>query len=167
MHQRLYFLLPDREHTLKVVNELAEQGFDPQRMHTLAGKGLSTQGLPTSNHQLGNDFAGHIEFWLCRANLVLFFLAAGILALLIFRDAGFWIMLPLALMVITFVMGERFSRQPNAHLQEFRDALRHGEILLMVDVPREGVSEVEYRVQSGHPEVVVGGASWNSQALGI
>jgi hypothetical protein len=167
MHQRLYFLLPDRAHTLKVVNELAEQGFDPQQMHTLARKGLSMQGLPTSNYPLRNDFAGRIEFWLWRANLALFFLAAGVLALLIFRDAGFWVMLPLALMVVTFILGERFSRQPNAHLREFRDALRHGEILLMVDVPRERVNEVEYRVQSRHPEVVVGGSSWNSPALGI
>ena len=37
MNERPYFLLPDREHTLRVVNELAEKGFDPRQMHTLAG----------------------------------------------------------------------------------------------------------------------------------
>jgi len=166
MDQRLYFLLPDSEHALRIVNELVENGFDPQQMHTIAGKGLSSAGLPESNAHQRNNFAGRIEFWGWRINLALFFLAASVLAVLIFRQAGFWTVLPLAVMVTTFLLGERFARLPNAHLQEFRDALQHGEILLMVDVARERVSEVEYRVQAHHPEAVAGGSSWNTPALG-
>lgn len=166
MNQRLYFLLPDREHTLRVVNELLEQRFEPGAMHTLAGRGMTSEGLPGSNHQQRNNFAGHIEDWTWRMNLALFFMAAIALAVMIFLQAGFWVLLPLAVMVATFLLGERFTHLPNVHLQEFRDALKHGEILLMIDVPRERVSEVEYRVKAHHPEAVAGGSSWNAPALG-
>ncbi|MCG6866650.1 MAG: DUF805 domain-containing protein [Thiogranum sp.] len=165
MNERLYFLLPDREHTLRVVNELAEKGFDPRQMHTLAGRGLSTEGLPASNTRQRENFAGRVEFWTWRANLALFFFAAVALVIMAFQQAGLWILLPLAVMLATLVPGNRFARVPNVHLQEFRDALRHGEILLMIDVPQQRVDEVEYRVHARHPEAVAGGSSWNAPLL--
>ena len=166
MNQRLFFLFPDRQHALRVVNELAGQGFDTRQMHALAGKGRSARGLPVSSAHQVSDFAGRLEFWVWRSNLALFFVAAGALAVMILVQAGLWIMLPLAVMVTTFVFGERFARLPNAHLGEFRDALKHGEILLMIDLPHERVDEVEHRVQHHHPEAVAGGSSWNTPALG-
>jgi hypothetical protein len=63
------------------------------------------------------------------------------------------------------ILGDRFAHVPNVHLQEFRDALRHGEILLMIDVPQQRVDEVEYRVLARHPEAVAGGSSWNAPLL--
>jgi len=165
MNERLYFLLPDREHTLRVVNELAEKGFDLQQMHTLAGKGLSTAGLPASNDHQRENFAGRVEFWAWRANLALFFLAAIALVVMAFQQAGLWTILPLAVMLATLILGDRFAHVPNVHLQEFRDALRHGEILLMIDVPQQRVDEVEYRVHARHPEAVAGGSSWNAPLL--
>jgi hypothetical protein len=165
MNQRLYFLLPDREHTLRIVNELREQGFQTTHMHTLAGKGQTAENLPGSDSHQRNDLAGRIEYWAWRADLVLFFLAAIAVVVMVFQHAGLWVLLPLAVMVATFLLGERFTHLPNVHLHEFRDALRHGEILLMVDVPRERVSEIEYRVRAHHPEAVAGGSSWNLPAL--
>jgi hypothetical protein len=166
MNERLYFLLPDREHALRVVNELAEQGFDPEQMHTLAGKGRSCEGLPASGRAQRSNLAGRLEFWTWRANLLVFLVAASLLIGMIIAQAGLLILLPAAVMIVTFVLGERFTHLPNVHLQEFTDALRHGEILLMIDVPRERVGEVEYRVHTRHPEAVAGGASWNTPALG-
>lgn len=166
MNERLYFLLPDREHTLRVINELAERGFDPLDMHTIVGKGLSSADLPGSNSAQRGNFAGRLEFWAWRANLLVFFVAALALVLMVFQQAGLWVLLPLAVMIAAFVLGERFTHIPNVHLQEFRDALRHGEILLMIDVPHERVGEVEYRVHARHPEAVAGGSSWNTPALG-
>jgi Flp pilus assembly protein TadB len=166
MNQRLYFLLPDRDHTLRVVNELLEQRLELKDMHTLTGRGLVGEGLPASDSHQRNNFAGRVEYWVWRANLALFFLAAVALAAMVFLHTGLWVLLPLAVMVATFLLGERFARLPNVHLQEFRDALRHGEILLMVDVPRERVNEVEYRVKAHHPGAVAGGSSWNAPALG-
>lgn len=165
MNQRLYFLLPDREHAVRIVSELVEQGFDRDSMHTLAGKGLDNRGLPDSGAHQRTDFAGRMEFWGWRSNLALFFLSALVLFFMILAGAGLWLLVPLGLMVVTFVLGERFTHLPNTHLAEFRDALKHGEILLMVDTPAERVNEVEQRVHKGHPEAVAGGASWNAPAL--
>ena len=166
MNQRLFFLFPDREHALGLVNELAEQGFDPGQMHTLPGKGRSAEGLPVSNAHQRGDFAGRLEFWAWRSNLALFFTAAAALAIMILMQAGLWLLLPLAVMITTFLLGERFAHLPNVHLDEFRDALKHGEILLMIDLPKERVEEMEHRVQRRHPEAIAGGASWNMPALG-
>jgi len=166
MNQRLYFLLPDRKHALAVVNELIAQGISRQQMHALAGKGQSSTGLPDVNHHQRNNYAGQLEFWSWRVNLLVFFSAAAVLAIMAWAQAGLWVLLPLLVMLASFVLGERFTHLPNVHLQEFRDALRHGEILLMIDIPRERVGEVEQRVHAHHPEAVPGGSSWNAPALG-
>lgn len=166
MNQRLYFLLPDREHTLGVINELVERGFDTRQMHTLAGKGLSSEGLPGSNSVPSGDFAGRLEFWGWRSNLVLFFISALVLVVMLFMHAGLWMLLPLGFMVVTFLLGASFTHLPNTHLSEFADALKHGEILLMVDASSEQANEVEHCVQDHHPEAVAGGSSWNTPMLG-
>ena len=56
---------------------------------------------------------------------------------------------------------------PDVHLTEFTDALSHGEVLLMVDVPVDRVAEIEKAVHHRHPEAVVGGVSWAVDAFGI
>jgi hypothetical protein len=47
------------------------------------------------------------------------------------------------------------------------DAMRHGELLLMVDVPVWRVERVEALVHKHHPEAVVGGVGWHIDALHI
>ncbi len=70
-------------------------------------------------------------------------------------------------MVVTFLAGERFAATvPNVHLSEFRDALRHGEIVLAVDLPKDRLHPIDRRLISRHPEAVRGGVSWTFPALG-
>ena len=61
MNQRLYFLLPDREHAFSVITELRERGVTSRQIHALAGKGLSAEGLPDSSPHQRADLAGRIE----------------------------------------------------------------------------------------------------------
>ena len=70
-------------------------------------------------------------------------------------------------MVVNFMIGLHFTNQPNTHLGEFRDALAHGEILLMVDVPESKVTEVENDIQQHHPEATIGSVGLSTQALGL
>ena len=94
-------------------------------------------------------------------------LAAGTLLIMAgLRPAWAWWLLPVAVMASTLFLGERFSHLPNVHTDAFREALAHGEILLMVDVPPDHVHEVANRMQRHHPEAVAGGSSWNLPALG-
>lgn len=165
VNQRLFFLFPDREHALTAVNELVEKGFDTRHMHALAGRGSSVEGLPRCNAHQEDDYAARLEFWGWRLNLALFFLSAVALLLMIVLQAGLWMVLPLFVMVASFLLGERFTHLPNTHLEEFRAALSHGEVLLMVDTPQQRAVDVEQQMHH-HPEVISGGASWNLPALG-
>lgn len=71
-------------------------------------------------------------------------------------------------MVLTLVVGAWFAvRVPDTRLREFRSALSHGEILLMVDAPKAKVFDVEEIIRLRHPEVVLGGAGWTLERLGI
>lgn len=55
-------------------------------------------------------------------------------------------------------------RVPDTHLDEFRGALSHSEVLLMVDVPKPRVAEIEKLVGRRHPETIPGGTSWTLDA---
>ena len=56
---------------------------------------------------------------------------------------------------------------PQQGLDEFRDALAHGDILLMVDLPQKRVADIEDRVHHHHPETTLGGVGWESEAFGF
>ena len=168
MRRRLYFLLPDREHARSVVDELTLEGISVRNMHTHGARGTPLDGLPVASPRQANDAAGHLENFLWNANLLSFFVAFAIFIILAFTTgANLWLFAPAIIMAANFLIGVRFMRLPNTHLNEFRDALAHGEILLMVDVTEERVADVENLVHHHHPEAAVGGVSWGTHAFGL
>jgi hypothetical protein len=50
-------------------------------------------------------------------------------------------------------------------VDEQRIPLRHGEVVVMVDVPADRVHEVEGMVSRQHPEAGVGGVGWHIHGL--
>jgi hypothetical protein len=168
MYRRLYFLLPDRQHALSVVEELEEDGIDTDHMHALGDRRTPLGDLPNASLRQEKDTASHLEKLLWNSNLASFSLAlSGFIALLIFSGLTWWLLLPLAVMAANFLAGLYFTGLPNTHLGEFRDALGHGEILLMVDVPENQVARIENRVHHQHPEATVGGVGWGTEAFGL
>ena len=168
MNRRLYFLIPDRAHALSVVDELAREGVSTGNIHTLGDRGTQLDGLPTASLRQTNDAAGHLEDFLWNANLLSFVVALGIfIVLLVTTGWNLWLLVPAAIMMANFLTGLRFARLPNTHLDEFRDAMAHGEILLMVDVPEQRVADIEDQVHHHHPEATVGGVCWGSPAFGL
>ncbi len=168
MNRRLYFLLPDADHALAVVNELTQAGVDPEQVHALANSGTALGGLPKASDRQIHDDARRVETVLWDGNLVVFGLALGVLVTLLAGgrlDA--WLLAPLGVMLATFLAGLRFTRLPNTHLDEFRDALAHGEILLMVDVAETRVADIGHRVRHHHPEAATGGVGWGTRAFGL
>jgi hypothetical protein len=104
------------------------------------------------------DTIFRLERLIWSANLMLFLVALIVfVSSLISADllrAG----VSLLAMPMTFIAGERFVvRVPDVHLSEFTDALSHGEVLLMIDVPAQRVAEIEDFVHHRHPEASVGG----------
>ena len=168
MNRRLYFLLPDKAHAEAVVDELVHEGITTGHIHALGNRQTSLDGLPIASLRQTNDAASHIETYLWNANLLSFIIALSILLIMLFTAGwSLWLLAPAALMLANFLAGWRFTRLPNTHLGEFRDALSHGEILLMVDVTETRVAAVEAQVHRHHPEATAGGVSWGTPAFGL
>jgi hypothetical protein len=168
MERRLYFLLPDRAHALVVVDELVASGISSDRIHALGDRRTRLDGLPTSTLRQANDTASRLEKILWNANLASFAVALCVFIALVFTVTwNWWLAVPIIIMVVNFLVGLSFSSMPNTHLGEFKDALAHGEILLMVDVAETEVAKIEEQVHHQHPEATVGGVGWGNTALGI
>lgn len=169
MKRRLYFLLPDTGHTQAVVNDLKVFGIRTDAMHTLAKPDVDLIGLPVATGRQRADYGAKLETILWDGNLAIFFIALVTLIAMAFTELNwFWLLLPATVMLVTFSMGVVFTSQvPNVHLSEFQDAMRHGEILLMIDVPVWRVERIEALVHKHHPEATVGGIGWHIDALHI
>jgi hypothetical protein len=168
MKRRLYFLLPDPSHASAVVQELEEDGIERRHIHAIAGEGGDNGDLPQATLQQRTDMAARVEKILWRANLAAFSMALLLLIVMLLLQSGWlWLLLPVGVMLVSFLAGLGFtSRVPNVHLDEFRGAMRHAEVLLMVDVPVKQVARVEEMVHR-HPEATVGGVGWNIAHLSM
>lgn len=168
MERRLYFLIPDRQHALAVVDELTAHGIDQKHMHALGDPRTRLDGLPTASLRQKNDSARRVEKICWNVNMASFALA--LIALFVIPAVyglSWWLLVPAGVMVTNFLVGLNLTNIPNTHLGEFRDALAHGEILLMVDVPETQVAEVETNIHKRHPEAAVGGVGWGTQVFGL
>jgi hypothetical protein len=169
LERRLYFLLPDVAHAKVVVAKLETHGIESKYTHVTAAQGIDLEGLPLASPNQRTDLGARLETIFWDGNLVLFFLALMALVVLILMNvSGYWLTVPSIVMLITLIVGVGFSKYiPNVHLSEFADALRHQEILLMVDVPVGQVARVEKLIHHNHPEAVTGGVGWHINALQI
>ena len=169
MKRRLYFLLPDTEHARAVVSELEARGIERQSMHAIAGRGGNVSGLPVASRMQRDDLGARIEQYLWGGNLALFFMALiALVVLALLPLAWWWLLLPAGIMLVTFLTGLEFvMHTPNVHLAEFQSAMRHREILLMIDVPAGRVADVEALVHRHHPEAIAGGVGWSVDALQV
>ena len=98
----------------------------------------------------------------------LFAVATAGLIVFLLQDSAAGAFLSIAVMILTFLAGFLFAtRVPDTHLDEFRGVLAHPEVLLMADVPKQRVAEIEDLIHRRHPEATAGGAGWTIEALQI
>jgi len=167
MLRRLFFLFPDEKHAQRVVYELINRNIPQHRMHAIT-HGVKLRTLPEATERQKRDTAFRVEWFLWNMNLLIFTFALIALIATLASGEILWSAVAFSIMLATFIAGERFVVYvPDVHLTEFTDALSHGEILLMVDVPRNRVAEIEHFVHHQHPEAFVGGVSWSIDAFGI
>ncbi len=167
MMRRLYFAIPDARQARRILDELRAAGVDAAGLSALAGPGVDLAGLPAASEAQARDRIWLLDRLFWRGSLTLFF---GALAALVLAAANGWIpgvIGALAVLVVSFLSGYRFLvRLPHSHLADLRVPLSHGEIVLLVDVPRGRVAEIEERVSRRHPEAHLGGVGWSLHALG-
>ncbi len=165
--RRLYFLFPEARQAYAAAQELLQTGVDAAHMHAIARSPVPAGVLPWATRRQRQDLMRTLEGWLWLASLALFGLAMIALVAVLRQGVTLWLLLPLAVLVIAFGTGLAIARAPAVHLDEFRSALAHGEVLLMVDVPARRVPEIEDLLARRHPEAAIGGVGWMIDAFGL
>lgn len=167
-HRRLYFIVPEESHAVQIVTDLEAAGVGRQHIHAIGGKGTTLEKLPPANERQRHDTAWRLQQILWLGNLVLFVLGAIGLIVSVLQGSLIGTILSFAAMALTLTAGVLFAtRVPDTHLDEFRGVLSHSEVLLMVDVAKQRVAEIEELIYRRHPEATAGGTGWTIEALQI
>ena len=166
MLRRQYFLFPDVAKAKCAVEDLKEAGIPPTAMHALANSNIDLDPLPRAGERQPRDICCTVEKILCRAYYLVF--TVGLIGLIysLWLPSTVWAIVFTTIMMVSFVFGERYARIiPRAHLNEFKDALSYGEILLAIDLPKEKVHSISQMMSRQHPDAVRGGSSWTLPIL--
>lgn len=167
MNRRIYFLSPDVGHAQSVVAELEQVGVTREHIHSIARAGVDIGSLPAATKEQKRDkvwFVDRLFWW---SDLLLFTLALAAMTLMLYLGLYTWAFIAFLLMVVLFVIGEVFAiKVPHVHLTEVKGALARGDILLMVDIPKQRVHEINAMVSRHHPEIDRGVVGWTIDALG-
>ena len=154
--QRLYFVLPSVHSCRTIVNELLLARIEEKNMHVMAKDNQVPRDLPQANLLQTSDFVPALERGLTIGGGTGLF--AGLLAYS-FQSAGLEIggfaILAICLAgggIGAWIAGMIGVDVPNTQLTAFRPALNSGHLLLIVDVKRERVAEIEAMIKDLHPE---------------
>lgn len=160
--RRLYFLLPDVKSAKAIVDELLLARVEWRHIHVLASPTVPLEDLPEAHLAQSSDLLPALARGTAAGGVT--GVLAG-LAAMAFPPAGLTIaggaVVAMALFGAGF--GAWMSTMvgvdlPNTRIEKFEAAIAKGELLMMVDVPRERVEEIEQLVRSHHPEADIGGA---------
>jgi hypothetical protein len=168
MFRRLYFLFPNAALTQAAVDELYQLGIKPRRIHAMSHEGMSMPFLLQATDKQKHDDVHHIEDFLWLTNIILFFVAFAVFIYSAAAGELFFTIVCLSIMLVTFIAGDFFALYiPHIHLSEFKHAINHNEILLMVDMPKSQVLKIESCIHRHHPAAIEGGSSWSLQYMGL
>ena len=154
--RRLYFLVPNVEMGKKVVDELLLAHVEWKHIHVLAKRGTPLEDLPEASFWQKSDIipamlravpmggGTGILCGLVALALEPHLVIAGGAVLLASSLAGVGVGVWLGGMVGLNV--------GNTRLKAFQEAIERGELLVIVDVPRDRVEEISARIKKTHPE---------------
>jgi hypothetical protein len=168
MLQRLYFTTPDAASARRLVADLMASGIDRTALHAVRAAATLPDDLPRATVAQERDTQARIERVLWAGLLALFFIALAGFFVAWFGGSRIGTAVTVLIMAASFVGGALYAvRVPSASLDELRNALAHGEIVLMVDVPRARIAEITTLVERRHPETTPAGTGWTLGALGV
>ncbi|HMA87981.1 MAG TPA: DUF1269 domain-containing protein [Burkholderiales bacterium] len=154
--RRLYFMVPEVATGKKVVDELLLAHIEWKHIHVLAKRGTPLEDLPEASFWQKSDIipamlravpmGGGTGILCGLAALALepHLVVAGGAVLLASSLAGVGVGVWLGGMVGLNV--------GNTRLTGFQEAIERGELLVIVDVPRDRVEEITARIKRTHPE---------------
>jgi len=153
--KRIYFLVPNIEITKKIVEELLLARIEERHLHVLAKRGTVLEDLPEATFLEKTDFIPALEQGLAIGGLT--GMVAGLVALAL---PGSLVLGGGAVLVSSLAgagIGAWLSSMVgisigNRRIQQFEAAMEKGEFLMMIDVPKDRVEEIESIVKKHHPE---------------
>jgi len=163
--RRIYFMLPDVDIARNVVHELLLNHVEERHIHLVARDGTPLEGLPRAGLAQSSDLipalekgatiggvtgalAGVVAVSVPAAGVI--FGGGAVLGfLLVGAGFGAWMASMLGI------------DSPNSQTTRFREAIDAGEILMMVDVPKRRVGEVEAIIRSHYDGVHIEGTEPN------
>ncbi len=152
--RRIYFLVPNIAITHKIVKELQAEGIEDRHIHILAKRDTPLEGLPEAGMSIKTDFLPAVERGVALGGTT--GLLAGLIGL---RFAGFAIAggpllgIIMAGATIGSLMGGLAGMNSgNSRLKQFEQAIEQGELLVLVDIPRERIEVIRKLVIKHHPE---------------
>jgi len=159
--RRIYFLVPDVTTTKQIVDELLLARIEERHIHVIAKSGTPMEDLPEANLLQKSDFIPAVERGLALggttgilAGLVAVtlpatapMLAGGILLMATLSGAG----------IGAWAGGMVGVSVGNTRIKQFEKAIEAGQLLLLADVPKSRVDEIEERVKQHLPQVKIEG----------
>lgn len=157
MRRRIYWLMPHLASARWAMHDLLDAGVESARIHFAAAEGADLADLREANIWQTSDVVRAAKNGLLIGCALGAFagLVAGVLFPLVDDDITWELSTMLALM--GGLMGAWSASMvgisiPSQRLARFADALADGQILLMVDLPRERVRPIEAMLAKAHPE---------------
>lgn len=157
MRRRIYWLLPDVHSARRTMDDLLLARIAEPHIHFVAREDIDTTGLHAANVLQTSD--------VIRAAQVGLVVGGGVGALMglltavffpIVGDSPQWGMAAvlgvLGALVGLWASSMIGASTPSQRLKRFAPAVEQGQVLLMVDVPRSRVDEVEALLERAHPE---------------
>ena len=157
MDHRIYWLLPGVASARRTMNDLLLARISVGHIHFLARDDIDMTGLHEANVLQSSDLIRSAQLGLVIgtfAGAALGFVVAYFFPIV--GDSPQW-GIAAALTVAGALFGAWSSSMigistPSVRLKRFEGAIAQGQILMMVDVPRSRVDEIERLLQSSHPE---------------
>ncbi|TKC89482.1 DUF1269 domain-containing protein [Trinickia terrae] len=154
--RRVYFLLPTPQCAQSIVTELLLQRIEWRHIHVVANHNVVLDGLPAATLAQRSDLLPSLARGTavgCATGMLM-----GLIAL-VFPPEG----LPIAggaVVTITLSgagMGAWAASMigvdvPNTRLKRFEEGIGRGELLMMIDIPKDRVHEIEDLIKLHHAE---------------
>lgn len=153
--KRIYFLAPNIETTRNIVDDLLLARVEERHIHILAKRGTPLENLPEATFLQKTDFIPALEQGITIGGMS--GILAGVVALALptgpVLGGGAMLALPLLGAGVgawaSSLIGASIG---NRRLRDYEDAIERGEFLIMVDVPKARVEEIEELIKKHYPE---------------
>lgn len=157
--RRIYFLVPEIATTHKIVDELRSEGIEDRHIHILAKRDTSLEDLPEAGVTIKTDFISAVERGAALGGIT--GLLAGLVGL---RFAGFAIaggavlgILMASATIASLAAGLIGMSLGNSKLKMFEQAIERGELLVLLDVPKDRIEAITKLIIKHHPEATFEG----------